>query len=94
MRVPIPVHQGRNYVVYKGVDVSSLEEGASIGTELGGPIGAIIGGVAGEVLGGETVFVTFTCHGGGTRTYKYTGREAVAIEAGANPSQFDGERVA
>jgi hypothetical protein len=39
-------------------------------------------------------YVEFTCHEGGTRTYKYTGTDAAEIMAGTTePSDCDGELI-
>jgi len=40
-----------------------------------------------------SVEVTFSCRDGSIRIYAYTGVEAEAILAGANPSSFSGTRV-
>ena len=40
-----------------------------------------------------SVEVTFSCRDGSTRVYVYTGLEAQAILAGANPSSFSGTRI-
>jgi hypothetical protein len=47
-----------------------------------------------EVEGEAGVVVTFSINRGtDTRSYLYTGAEALAIIAGADPSQFSGERM-
>jgi len=40
-----------------------------------------------------SVRVTFICRNGSTRVYEYVGVEAIAITAGADPSQFSGTRI-
>jgi hypothetical protein len=76
--------------------ITGAEEGAALGAELG-PVGAAVGALAGSLLGYEfgddAVEVTFSCHGGGIRTYRYVGQEAKAILSGANPSDFAGTRI-
>lgn len=56
---------------------------------------AALGGAVGDAVGAATdgVLVTFKTHGGGTRTYAYSGSDAEAILAGADPAQFSGTRV-
>ena len=54
----------------------------------------IISKVPIEVEGEATVVVTFSInHQTDTRSYLYTGAEALAIIAGADPAQFSGERL-
>lgn len=75
------------------------EEGAIIGGVLGEIAEPLGGGIIGEELGeavGEEVsgiVVTFSVHGGGTRSYQYDGDAAAAILAGDDPSNYSGERV-
>ena len=50
----------------------------------------------GEALGkvtSDAVIVTFSTRHGGVRRYRYTGSDAIAIRAGADPANYDGERV-
>jgi hypothetical protein len=74
--------------------VSTSEIASAIGAI--GALGGIEGAVIGEELGNLTAscVVTFKTHGhGGTRSYSYSGADAEAILAGADPAQFSGTRV-
>jgi hypothetical protein len=48
----------------------------------------------GTILGeDDSVLVTFKLKNGSTRTYKYTGADAIAVVTGSDPADLDGERV-
>lgn len=49
---------------------------------------------AGTLMGeDDAVLVTFQMKNGGTRTYRYTGKDAIAVMKGSDPADLDGERV-
>jgi len=49
---------------------------------------------AGTILGeDDAVLVTFRMKNGATRTYRYVGRDAIAVMNGSDPADLDGERV-
>lgn len=71
-----------NYTVIPEVDLAAVAEAEeTLGISL----------LAAEA--NASCLVTFTCHEGGTRTYRYTGSAATAIMAGDNPSDYQGELV-
>jgi hypothetical protein len=81
-------------------------QGGEVGAIVGGIAGGIAGGPEGIEAGAEmgeeigqavgdqmVCDVTFSCHGGGIRIYRYTGTDAEAILGGADPASFRGERI-
>jgi outer membrane lipoprotein SlyB len=86
-----------NILSIEPVDLDELLEsasaGAEAGAEIGGGLGAAIGAALGGIAAGAAVDVSFSCHGGGERTYRYYGAEALEILAGSDPSGFTGERI-
>jgi hypothetical protein len=69
---------------------NGVVEGGIEGFELGGLGGALAGAMEGMATAVE---VTFSCRGGGERVYLYTGSDALATQAGANPSNYSGTRI-
>jgi hypothetical protein len=76
-------------IVRIGGGLESVGEiaGAVGAEELAAPIE--LAGLAADEL--EGIIVTFSVHEGGTRSYKYYGSDAEAIENGADPAGFLGE---
>jgi hypothetical protein len=78
------------------ISIVSLSAGLEAAGEIAGALGQaeIAVPFEGAALAADEltgIIVTFSVHEGGTRSYKYYGSDAEAIENGADPAGFLGE---